>query len=220
MQQGVQTDVTCNIQMLANNVPSVCTGLYSSHVFITHPPRVFMPQMTLVSITETCSYYVKYFYLTLKWSKILRGNQSDKSSLPRLSLQILFMYFSVWNMKIFSLFKNHLQWALLTLVVCLCRERLYWSEFCWSLQKCDTFTPKATVIVVSITENEVRKAANKLKNSKSPFSDKITNEMINASLDTLMPVYDKLFNSILPLGTMPQTWYGGLITSIYKSGGA
>ena len=72
----------------------------------------------------------------------------------------------------------------------------------------------------SITENEVRKAASKLKNSKSPFSDKITNEMINASLDTLMPVYDKLFNSILPLGTMPQTWYGGLITSIYKSGGA
>ena len=44
--------------------------------------------------------------------------------------------------------------------------------------------------------------------------------MINASLDTLMPVYDKLFNLILPLGTMPQTWYGGLITSIYKSGGA
>ena len=72
----------------------------------------------------------------------------------------------------------------------------------------------------SITENEVRKAASKLKNSKSPFSDKITNEMINASLDTLMPVDDKLFNSILPLGTMPQTWYGGLITSIYKSGGA
>ena len=72
----------------------------------------------------------------------------------------------------------------------------------------------------SITENELRKAANKLKNSKSPFSDEIRNEMINASLDTLMPVYDELFNSILPLGTMPQTWYGGLITSIYKSGGA
>ena len=157
MQQGVQTDVTCNIQMLANNVPSVCTGLYSSHVFITHPPRVFLPQMTWVSITEPGSYYVKYFYLTLKWSKILRGNQSDKSSLPRLSLQILFMYFSVWNMKIFSLFKNHLQWALLTLLVCLRRERFYWSEFCWSLQKCDTFTSKATVIVGS--RNETCKAS-------------------------------------------------------------
>ena len=41
--------------------------------------------------------------------------------------------------------------------------------------------------------------------------------MINASLDTLMPVYDKLFNSILPLGTMPQTWYGGL-QSINREG--
>ena len=32
MQQGVQTDATCNIQqcweLLANNVASVCTGLY------------------------------------------------------------------------------------------------------------------------------------------------------------------------------------------------
>ena len=80
-------------------------------------------------------------------SKILRKNQSDKSSLPILSLQILFMYFSVWNMKVFSLFKNHLQWALLILLVCLLRKRLYWTEFCWSLQKCNTFTPKATVNV-------------------------------------------------------------------------
>ena len=46
MQQGVQADATYNIQMLANNVSSVCTGLYSSHVFITHPPRVFAPQIT------------------------------------------------------------------------------------------------------------------------------------------------------------------------------
>ena len=30
----------------------------------------------------------------------------------------------------------------------------------------------------SITENEIRKAANKLENNKSPFSDKIRNEMI------------------------------------------
>ena len=108
----------------------------------TRHARVFLPQMTRVSITEPGSYYVKYFYLTLKWSKILRGNQSDKSSLPRLSLQILFMYFSVWNMKIFSLFKNHLQWALLTLLVCLHRERLYWSEFCWSLQNATHLPPK------------------------------------------------------------------------------
>ena len=56
-----------------------------------------------------------------------------------------------------------------------------------------------------ITEREIRKAAEKLKNNKSPFSDKIRNEMIKASIDTLMPVYEKLFNSILNhQGTMPQ----------------
>ena len=43
--------------------------------------------------------------------------------------------------------------------------------------------------------------------------------MIKASLHEMLPVYHKLFNSILNLGTMPQTWCGGLITPIYKSGG-
>ena len=70
-----------------------------------------------------------------------------------------------------------------------------------------------------ITEREIRKAAEKLKNNKSLFSDKTGNEMIKASVDTLMPVYEKLFNSIRSQGTMPQTWRGGLITPICKSGG-
>ena len=67
-----------------------------------------------------------------------------------------------------------------------------------------------------ITESEIPQAAEKLKNNISPFSDKIRNEMIKASLDALIPVYEKLFNSILNLGTMPQTWCGGLITPIYS----
>ena len=36
--------------------------------------------------------------------------------------------------------------------------------------------------------------------------------MIKASIDTLIPVCEKLFNSISNQGTMPQTWCGGLIT--------
>ena len=71
----------------------------------------------------------------------------------------------------------------------------------------------------SITENEILVAVKKLKNNKSSFSDKISNEMIKASLNELMPVYHKLFNTILSLGIMPLTWCGGLITPIYKSGG-
>ena len=43
--------------------------------------------------------------------------------------------------------------------------------------------------------------------------------MIKASIDTLMPVFEKLFHSILNQGTMPQTRCGSLFTSIYKSGG-
>ena len=43
--------------------------------------------------------------------------------------------------------------------------------------------------------------------------------MVKASLDTLMPVYEKLFNSS-SLGTMPQTQCGGLITPIYNSSGS
>ena len=43
--------------------------------------------------------------------------------------------------------------------------------------------------------------------------------MIKASIDTLIPVCEKLFNSIRNQGTMPQTWCGGLITLIYESGG-
>ena len=70
-----------------------------------------------------------------------------------------------------------------------------------------------------ITENEIRKAAKKLKNNKSSYSDKIKNEMIKASINDLMPVYYKLFNAVLNSGSMPQTWCGGLITPIYKSAG-
>jgi len=73
-------------------------------------------------------------------------------------------------------------------------------------------------ISVLATELEIRTAAKKLKNNKSPFSDKIKNEMIKSSLNELMPVYLKLFNAVLSSGTMPQTWCGGLITPIFKSG--
>ena len=44
------------------------------------------------------------------------------------------------------------------------------------------------------------------------------NEMIKSSLNELMPVYLKLFNTVLDLGTMPQMWCDGLITPIFKCG--
>ena len=69
----------------------------------------------------------------------------------------------------------------------------------------------------TITEQEIRQAVKKLKNEKSPFIDKIRNEMIKASLKSLIPVYIKLFNLILQSGKMPDIWCQGLITPTYKS---
>ena len=42
--------------------------------------------------------------------------------------------------------------------------------------------------------------------------------MIKASLESLMPVYIKLFNLILQSGEMPDIWCQGLITPIFKLG--
>ena len=70
----------------------------------------------------------------------------------------------------------------------------------------------------TITEQEIRQAVKKLRNEKSPFIDKIRHEMITASLESLMPVYIRLFNLILQSGKMPDIWCQGLITPIYKSG--
>ena len=69
-----------------------------------------------------------------------------------------------------------------------------------------------------ITELELRTAANKLKNNKSSYSDRIKKEMIKSSLNELMPIYLQLFNAVLTSGTMPQTWCDGLITPIFKRG--
>ena len=67
-----------------------------------------------------------------------------------------------------------------------------------------------------ITELEIRTAVKKMKNNKSPYSDKIRNEMIKASLNEMMPVYHKLFNNVLNGGSMPLMWCSGLITPMFK----
>ena len=69
-----------------------------------------------------------------------------------------------------------------------------------------------------ITEREIRQAAKKLKNKKSPFVDKIRNEMIKASLEPLMPVYVKFVTLFYNPEKMPDVWIQGLITPIYESG--
>ena len=68
----------------------------------------------------------------------------------------------------------------------------------------------------TITQNEVLKSIEKLKNKKSPGIDGILNEMIKCGSETLAPIFTKLFNKILCNGIFPTNWSHGLISSIFK----
>ena len=68
------------------------------------------------------------------------------------------------------------------------------------LQSLEKDQEKLNYLNHEISEQEIRQAVKKLKNKKSPFFDKIRNEMIKASLESLMPVYIKLFKVILQSG--------------------
>ena len=70
----------------------------------------------------------------------------------------------------------------------------------------------------SITEKEIKTCAQKLKNKKAAYIDKVNNQMIKNSVTVLYPVYHKLYNLILQSGIYPDAWSEGLITPIFKSG--
>ena len=71
-----------------------------------------------------------------------------------------------------------------------------------------------------LTEHEIIKCINNLKNSKaSSPSDNILNEYIKSTKEILIPFYCKLFNCIIDTGIIPQTWLEGTIIPIFKNKG-
>jgi len=71
-----------------------------------------------------------------------------------------------------------------------------------------------------ITNTEIEKCIQKLKNSKTPSPfDNILNEFIKSTKHILMPVYIKLFNCVLETGFIPQSWLNGIIIPIFKNKG-
>ena len=66
--------------------------------------------------------------------------------------------------------------------------------------------------------DEEKKAAKTIKSKKAAYSDKITNQMIQYSVDCLGIGFSKVFNTILKSGYFPSTWCEGLISPIFKSG--
>ena len=70
----------------------------------------------------------------------------------------------------------------------------------------------------SISDDEIRKAIAKLKNSKASGSDFILNEMLKVGSDLLLPTLLKLFNKVLSLGKFPDSWRCSLLTPLHKKG--
>lgn len=70
-----------------------------------------------------------------------------------------------------------------------------------------------------ITDAEIKKNIDKLKNAKSPAGDMILNEFIKSTKDKMIDIYALLFNMILEKGVVPNQWLEGIIIPIYKNKG-
>lgn len=111
-----------------------------------------------------------------------------------------------------------------------------WLEHFTSLHKENTLTPEQSALALNRQEHEqndsegnpilnspisieeIRACVQLLKNNKAAASDKIKNEMIRHSIDSMHSVYEKFFNLILTSGIFPDSWCVGSLTPIFKSG--
>ena len=67
-----------------------------------------------------------------------------------------------------------------------------------------------------ITEGEIRKCIKTLKNNKSSSNDKIINEYLKYTVDTMLPIYVSFFNIVLETGIISDSWIEGIIRPIYN----
>ena len=72
----------------------------------------------------------------------------------------------------------------------------------------------------NITNEEILKCINRLKNDKAKGIDDIANEFLKASSSKMIQVYTSLFNIILNTGIIPNDWGVGIIKPIYKKKGS
>lgn len=71
-----------------------------------------------------------------------------------------------------------------------------------------------------ITIDEIVNAVKKTKNNKSPGDDKIVNEYIASTLDSMIEIYVKFFNLVFDTGILPEAWLIGNVIPIFKNKGS
>ena len=69
-----------------------------------------------------------------------------------------------------------------------------------------------------ITTHEISRCVKNLRNKKSPGLDRILPEMLKYSQHILLPILEKLFNTILQCGKYPSNWLSGYIVPKQKKG--
>jgi hypothetical protein len=69
-----------------------------------------------------------------------------------------------------------------------------------------------------ISVDEVTSKIRSLKGGKAPGLDRVSGEMLKASVSTMAPLYTKLFNTVYSLGKYPHSWNTGYIVNIHKGG--
>lgn len=74
-------------------------------------------------------------------------------------------------------------------------------------------------INLPITEEEILSATKSLRNNKSCGLDNIANEHLKSTVNSMLPIYVKLFNIIFDTGIIPESWTLGSIKPIYKNKG-
>ena len=69
-----------------------------------------------------------------------------------------------------------------------------------------------------INSEEITKAIKALKKGKACAADLISNEMLKAGGDTMLPVLNKLFNLVFTFGMFPTLWSGSWLKPLHKGG--
>jgi endonuclease/exonuclease/phosphatase family metal-dependent hydrolase len=72
--------------------------------------------------------------------------------------------------------------------------------------------------IPALLECEVQYAIRSLKNNKSPGEDAITNDILKAITEPLVPILTNIFNNIIRTLHIPEEWEVSIITLIYKKG--
>ena len=70
-----------------------------------------------------------------------------------------------------------------------------------------------------ITVDEIAQAIRNVKNNKATGLDKIANEYIKSTSNLFLPVYHRLFNTVLDTAILPDAWLVGVIKPIFKNKG-